>query len=166
MIRRIVGAWRGGQAGEQGRRIPVNDDIIVDEGRAVEDGVERVVGASGKGGEDVACGSRGGRHIVFDLEAGGGAGGAVAGGGFRVDFARGNIKSEDGALKDLVGGFGLVGWDFVTGLVDAREGKVAVLADLAADVAAVGLDVLVTCGVERGGLTIIHRQRVCFTADP
>lgn len=51
------------------------------------------------------------------------------------------VVSEDGAGEDLVGGFGLVGWYFVAGLEDAREGEIAILADLAAYVRGVGGDV-------------------------
>lgn len=93
--------------------------------------------------------------------------GAVIGGaGVGVDFACSDVQAEDGALEDFEGGFGLVGGDFVPSLVDAREGEVAVLPHLAADVAAVGLDVLVPSGMERCRLAVVDRKRVCFAADP
>ena len=53
---------------------------------------------------------------------------------------RRDIPVEQRAHENLIGGFGLVGGDFVAGLVDAGEGEVAVLADLAAGVGGVGLD--------------------------
>lgn len=54
--------------------------------------------------------------------------------------AGGDVFVEERAREDLVGGGGLVGGDFVAGLVDAGEGEVAVLADLAAGVGGVGGD--------------------------
>lgn len=62
---------------------------------------------------------------------------AVALVGVDVDGSRGDIHAEDGACEDAVGGFGLVGGDFVAGLEDAGEGEVAVLADETAGVGAV-----------------------------
>lgn len=134
---------------------------------AVNYGSQYVSGAGIKRGEDVArwCG-RGG-HVVFDLKCRRRAVGAVIGGaGVGVDFARGDVEAEDGALEDFEGGFGLVGGDFVPSLVDAREGEVAMLPHLAADVAAVGLDVLVPSGMECCRLAVVDRKRVCFAADP
>ena len=57
------------------------------------------------------------------------------------DGAGCDVVSEDGAGEDLIGGFGLVGWDFVARLEDTREGKIAILPDLAAYVGVVGGDV-------------------------
>ena len=57
------------------------------------------------------------------------------------DSAGCDIRSEDGAGEDLVGGFGLIGWDFVAGLEDAREGEIAILPYLAAYVRGVGGDI-------------------------
>lgn len=51
-----------------------------------------------------------------------------------------DIGPENRAPEDAVDGLGLIGRDFVPGFVDAREEEVAVLPDLAADVAAVCLD--------------------------
>lgn len=65
--------------------------------------------------------------------------------------ACGDVFVEQRAHEDLIRGFGLVGGDFVAGLVDAGEGEVAVLADLAAGVGGVGLDAGVAGGSEGVG---------------
>jgi hypothetical protein len=54
--------------------------------------------------------------------------------------AGGDVAIEQCSCEDLVCGLGLVGGDFVAGLVDAGEGEVAVLAHLAAGVCGVGED--------------------------
>lgn len=88
------------------------------------------------------------------------------GGGIGRNETGGNVEAEDGAVKDAEGGFGLVGGDLVAGLEDAGEGEVGVLADLAADVGGVGLDVLVAGGVEGGRVAVVDGEGVGFAADP
>ena len=86
--------------------------------------------------------------MILDLESRAGAFGGVVGFIVCGDSAGCDVGSEDGAGEDLVGGFGLVGGDFVAGLEDAGEGEIAVLTDLAACVGGVGGDIGVACVLE------------------
>ena len=92
--------------------------------------------------------------LVLDLKSGAGSLRGVVGVVVCGDGAGCDVVSEDGAGEDLVGGFGLVGWDFVAGLEDTREGEVAILPDLAADVGVVGGDVGVSRVVEFFALAV------------
>ena len=76
------------------------------------------------------------------------------------------VVSENGAGEDLIGGFGLVGWDFVAGLENTREGEIAILPDLAAYVRVVGGDVGVSRVVEFFALAVGYVQRHVFAAEP
>lgn len=106
------------------------------------------------------------RDDVLDLESGGRAVGAVSGILERRDAPRRDVHVEEGALKDAEGGFGLVGGDLVAGLVDAAEGEVAVLTDLAADVGRVDLEVGVAGGVEGRGGGVVDGERDGLAAEP
>lgn len=83
-----------------------------------------------------------------------------------VDSARGDVLPEDGAGEDTVGGFGLVGRGFMAGLEDAREGKVAVLADEAAGVGGVGDDVGVAGSAEGRIARVGNLEGDGFGAEP
>lgn len=83
-----------------------------------------------------------------------------------IDGTRGDIHAEDGAGEDAVGGFGLVGGDFVASLEDAGEGEVAVLADETAGVGAVGEDGGVAGGGVGGLLRVGDFERGGFAAEP
>lgn len=148
------------------RCVAVDDDVIVYESRAGKDRRVRLVVARSNRIEDVACWRGRRRSDILDLKRRRRACRTVVRGGLGVDFSCGDIEAEDGPLENLEGGFGLVGRDLVAGLIDARKGKVAVLADLAADVAAVDLDVLVAGRVEGGSFAIVHGQRVFFSTNP
>lgn len=65
-----------------------------------------------------------------------------------------DILAEDCTVEDAIGGFGLVGGDFVARLKDAGEGEVAALADEAAAVGGVGLDGSVAGGVKGGAARV------------
>lgn len=71
-----------------------------------------------------------------------------------------DIGPENRTPEDAVGGLGLVGRDFVPGFVDAREGEVAVLPDLAAGVAAVCLNGSVLRYIEREALAVVYCEGV------
>jgi len=66
----------------------------------------------------------------------------------------------------LVRGCGLVRGDFVAGFVDAREGEVAVLTDLATGVGGVGTDAGVAGCAEGGGGGVVYGEGDEFTAVP
>lgn len=153
------------EAREEGGGIAVNDDIIMNKSRIVEHTFKLIVRARGQV-EDVAgwFGALG--RILARPRGYHGALSAVVGILFRVEGSGGDVEAEDGALEDLVRGFGLVGGDFVAGLVDAREGVVAVLAYLATDVAGVDDDIGVAGGAEGGALAIVYGEGSAFAADP
>ncbi len=90
----------------------------------------------------------------------------VRGGCRCLDCPCRNVEAEEGALKDLIGCFGLVGGDFVTGLVHTCEGVVAVLANLPTDIAAVYLDVGVAGCAEGAAVAVFYCQGGSFAADP
>ena len=145
--------------------IAVDDDVIMHQGRPVHHGVKLVVGA-GDQVQDIARGLRARRRGLPDLRRHQLALGAIVWRSLRVDGPGGDVEAEDGTLEDTVSGFGLVGGHFVARLVDAREAVVAVLPDLAADVAAIDDDVGVSCSAEGGALAVVDREGGLFAADP
>lgn len=83
-----------------------------------------------------------------------------------VNHTSRDILPEDGAVEDPVGGFGLVGRDFVAGLENAGEGEVAVLADETAGVGGVGDDGGVAGGGVGGFLGVGDCERCRLAAEP
>ena len=84
----------------------------------------------------------------------------------RVNLPSGNIAVEQGAVEDLVCSVRLVGWNFMTSLVDTRERKVAVLTNLAANVRGVRADGRIACSAEGRRRGMFHSQTHVFATNP
>ncbi len=69
-------------------------------------------------------------------------------------------------MEDLIGGFGLIGWDLVTGLEHTAEAEIAVLTDLASYVRRIDGDIGVASCSEFFGLAVGNIEGDVFTADP
>ena len=102
----------------------------------------------------IALGTGTSQVLVLDLESRAGSLRGIVRVVVCGDGAGCYVVSEDGAGEDLVGGFGLVGWDFVAGLENTREGEIAILPHLTADIRVVGGDVGVSGVVEFFALAV------------
>jgi hypothetical protein len=69
------------------------------------------------------------------------------------------------ASEHLESGFGLVVWDLMTGLVNAKEAEVAVLTDLAV-LLAVDDERSIAGSSKFGSVVVVHRKRDGFAAEP